>query len=150
MMSLMAIINRRARHEYHILETFDVGIMLAGPEVKSLRTGQANLAEAHCLIRQERVWLINCHINPYKPAARNNPVEPARARELLMHKGEINRLLGKLKEKGLALVPLKFYFNERGYAKLQIGLARGKKQHDKRHDMKERDVARDLQRRYKM
>ncbi|MDQ6976309.1 MAG: SsrA-binding protein SmpB [Mariprofundaceae bacterium] len=146
----MAIINRRARHEYHFIENFDVGIMLAGPEVKSLRNGQANLAEAHCLIRQERVWLINCHINPYKPAARNNPAEPARARELLMHKREITRLLGKLKEKGLALVPLKFYFNDRGYAKLAIALARGKKDYDKRHAIRERDVSRDLQRRYKM
>ncbi|MFQ5518473.1 MAG: SsrA-binding protein, partial [Mariprofundus sp.] len=73
----MAIVNRRARHEYHILETFEAGIMLCGPEVKSLRKGQANLAEAHCLVRNDRVWLINCHISPYKPAAMNNPKEPA-------------------------------------------------------------------------
>ncbi len=146
----MAIINRRARYEYHFIENFEVGIMLAGPEVKSLRNGQANLAEAHCLIRDERVWLINCHISPYKPAARNNPLEPARSRELLMRKREINRLLGKLKEKGLTLVPLKFYFNERGYAKLSIALARGKKDYDKRHAIRERDVSRDLQRQYKM
>lgn len=125
-------------------------MMLCGPEVKSLRKGQANLAEAHCLVRDNKVLLINCHISPYKPAARNNPVEPSRARELLMHRKEINYLQGKLREKGLALVPLKLYFNERGYAKLQIGLARGKKLHDKRQTLKERDIARDLQRRYKM
>jgi len=87
----MAIINRRARHEYHILETFEAGIILSGPEVKSIRLGQANLAEAHCIIRNERVLLIGCHISPYKPAAMNNPKEPARTRELLLHKREIDR-----------------------------------------------------------
>ncbi len=146
----MAIINRRARHEYHILETYEAGMILTGPEVKSIRAGQANLAEAHCIIRNERVLLIGCHISPYKPAAMNNPKEPARSRELLLHKKEIHRLLGKLKEKGLTLVPLKLYFNERGYAKLEIGLGRGKKLYDKRQDKKERDIKRDLQRRYKM
>jgi len=146
----MAIINRRARHEYHILETYEAGMILSGPEVKSIRAGQANLAEAHCLIRNGRVILIGCHISPYKPAYMHNPSEPARSRELLLHKREIQRLIGKLKEKGLTLVPLKLYFNERGYAKLEIGLARGKKMHDKREALKERDVKRDLQRRYKM
>lgn len=145
----MAIVNRRARHEYQILETYEAGIMLTGPEVKSIRAGQANLAEAHCIIRNERVLLIGCHISPYKPAAMNNPAEPARSRELLLHKKETQRLLGKLKEQGLTLVPLKLYFNERGYAKLEIGLARGKKLYDKRQDKKERDIKRDLQRRYK-
>jgi len=146
----MSIINRRARHEYHILETFEAGIILTGPEVKSIRQGQANLAEAHCIIRKEKMLLIGCHISPYKPAAMNNPREPARSRELLLHKKEVLRLLGKLKEQGLTIVPLKLYFNERGYAKLEIGLARGKKMHDKRRATKERDVKRDLQRQYKM
>ncbi len=146
----MAIVNRRARHEYHILETFEAGIMLTGPEVKSVRAGQANLAEAHCIVRNERVLLIGCHISPYKPASMHNPKEPARSRTLLLHKREIQRLIGKLREKGLTLVPLKLYFNERGYAKLEIGLARGKKMHDKRQALKERDIRRDLQRRYKM
>jgi len=146
----MAILNRRARHEYHILETFEAGIMLTGPEVKSIRLGQANLAEAHCIIRNRRVLLIGCHISPYKPAAMNNPGDPTRSRELLLHKQELGRLGGKLKEKGLTLVPLKLYFNDRGFAKLEIGLARGKKLHDKREAAKERDVRRDLQRRYKM
>ncbi len=146
----MAIINRRARHEYHIIETFEAGIILTGPEVKSIRLGQANLAEAHCIVRNNRVLLIGCHINPYKPAAMNNPPDPTRSRELLLNKREIERLMGKLKEQGLALVPLKLYFNARNYAKLEIGLARGKKLHDKRRDMKERDIKRDLQRRYKV
>ncbi len=145
----MAIINRRVRHEYHILETFEAGIILTGPEVKSIRQGQANLAEAHCIIRNERLLLIGCHISPYKPAAMNNPSEPARSRELLLHKKEIQRLLGKLKEQGLTIVPLKLFFNERGFAKLEIGLARGKKMHDKRQAIKDRDVKRDLQRKYK-
>ena len=145
----MSIINRRARHEYHILETYEAGMMLKGPEVKSIRAGQVNLAEAHCLIRNERLLLSGCHISPYKPAALNNP-EPIRSRELLLRKREILKLIGKLKEKGLTLVPLKIYFNERGYAKIQVGLARGKKLHDKRQDSKERDVKRDLQRQYKM
>ena len=146
----MSLINKRARHEYHILETYDAGMMLTGPEVKSIRSGQANLKESHCLIRNERVLLIGCHISPYKPAARNNPVDPARTRELLLHKKETLKLLGRLKEKGLTLVPLKIYFNERGFAKVQVGLAQGKKNYDKRHDLKERDVKRDLQRKYKM
>jgi SsrA-binding protein len=146
----MAIVNRRARHEYHILETYEAGMILTGPEVKSIREGQANLAEAHCIIRKEKLLLIGCHISPYKPAALNNPKEPARSRELLLHKKEILRLLGKLKEKGLTLVPLKLYFNERGFAKLEIGLGRGKKFYDKRQDKKEKDIKRDLQRQYKM
>ncbi len=145
----MAIVNRRARHDYHILETFEAGIILTGPEVKSIRAGQASLAEAHCIVRNGKVLLVGCHINPYKPAAMNNPADPRRTRELLLHKREISRLTGKLKEKGLALVPLKLYFNERGYAKLQLGLCRGKKLYDKRHAIKEREVKRDLARRYK-
>jgi len=145
----MAITNRRARHDYHILETFEAGIILTGPEVKSIRAGQASLAEAHCIIRNERVLLIGCHINPYKPAAMNNPPDPIRSRQLLLHKSEIRRLTGKLKEKGLTLVPLKLFFNERGYAKLELGLGRGKKLYDKRQAMKERDVKRDLERNYK-
>ena len=146
----MSLINKHARHDYHILETYEAGVMLTGPEVKSIRAGQANLKESHCVIRNERVLLIGCHISPYKPASRNNPVDPARTRELLLHKKETLKLIGRLKEKGLTLVPLKLYFNERGFAKIQIGLAKGKKNYDKRHDLKERDVKRDLQRQYKM
>jgi len=125
-------------------------MILTGPEVKSIRAGLANLAEAHCIIRKDRVLLIGCHISPYKPAAMNNPSDPTRSRQLLLHKKEVERLLGKLKEKGLTLVPLKLYFNAHNFAKLEIGLARGKKMHDKRQDVKERDIRRDLQRQYKV
>ncbi len=145
----MSIVNRSARHEYHILETFEAGIMLTGAEVKSLRAGQANLTEAHCIIRNGKVLLIGCHISPYKPAAQQN-TEPNRSRQLLLHKKEINYLNGKLREKGLALVPLKIFFNERRYAKIEVGLARGKKLYDKRQTMKERDIKRDLERNYKI
>jgi len=145
----MAILNRRARYDYHILETYEAGIMLTGPEVKSVRAGQVNLTEAHCIVRDGKVLLVGCHISPYKPAAMNNPADPARTRRLLLHKAEIRRLTGKLKEKGLTLVPMKLYFNERGYAKLQLGLGRGKKRHDKRQAIKEREVKRMLDREYK-
>ena len=145
----MSMINRTARHDYNILETFEAGIMLTGPEVKSLRAGHASLAEAHCIVRGTRALLIGCHIQPYKPAAANNPDDPRRTRTLLLHKNELGKLIGKLNEKGLTLIPLKLYFNERGLAKLQLGLCRGKKLYDKRHDMKERDIKRDLERNYK-
>jgi len=146
----MAIVNRRARHEYHILENLETGMILTGPEVKSIRQGLANLAEAHCIIRNGRMLLIGCHISQYKPAAMNNPHDPTRSRQLLLNKRELERLVGRLKESGLTIVPLKLYFNARGFAKLEVGLARGKKMHDKRAATKERDVKRDLQRSYKM
>jgi len=145
----MAIVNRKARHDYHILETFEAGMILTGPEVKSIREGQASLAEAHCIVRKDKVLLIGCHINPYRPAASNNAKDPSRTRELLLHKSEVRKLIGQLHEKGLTLIPLKLFFNERGYAKLEMGLARGKKLYDKRQAMKERDVKRDLARNYK-
>jgi len=107
----MAIVNRKARHDYHILETFEAGIILTGPEVKSIRASQASIAEAHCIIRNDRVLLVGCHINPYKPAAMNNPADPSRTRMLLLHKSEVGKLIGKLHEKGLTLIPLK---NEKG------------------------------------
>ncbi|MDQ6972662.1 MAG: SsrA-binding protein SmpB [Mariprofundaceae bacterium] len=145
----MALINRKARHDYHILETYEAGMVLTGPEVKSLRGGLGSLAEAHCILRAEKVLLIGCHIQPYRPAALNNPADPSRTRTLLLRKQEIGKLLGKLHEKGLTLIPLKLYFNERGLAKLQLGLCRGKKLYDKRHDLKVRDIKRDLARNYK-
>ncbi|MDQ6986381.1 MAG: SsrA-binding protein SmpB [Mariprofundaceae bacterium] len=145
----MSIINRKARHDYHLLESFEAGIMLSGPEVKSLRSGLASLTEAHCIVRGHRVLLIGCHIQPYRPAASNNPDDPRRTRTLLLHKQEIRKLIGKLNEKGLTLIPLKMYFNERGLAKMQLGLCRGKKLYDKRHALKERDIKRDMARDYK-
>ncbi|MDQ6963895.1 MAG: SsrA-binding protein SmpB [Mariprofundales bacterium] len=143
------MLNRKARYEYHILETMEAGIMLLGPEVKSLRAGLGNLTESHCIVRNGQVELVGCYINPYRPAATNNHPDPARTRRLLLHKQQITRLIGKLKEKGVTLIPLKLYFNERGIAKLEIALGRGKKMHDKRQAIKERDIRRDLQRNYK-
>ncbi|MDX8376746.1 MAG: SsrA-binding protein SmpB [Mariprofundales bacterium] len=145
----MAMINRRAWYEYDVIEEFEAGIILTGAEVKSLRAGQGNLAEAHCIIRHEEAFLLSCHISHYKPAAMQDH-EPTRTRKLLLHKHEIKRLLGKLKEKGFTLIPLKMYFNEKNRAKMRIGLARGKKMYDKRRTIKDRDVKRDLQRQFKL
>ncbi len=144
------IVNRRARHDYEILETFEAGIVLSGPEVKSLRAGHANLTDAHALVRGGELWLVNLHISPYRPAAHDNPEDPRRPRKLLVHRKELARLAGKLREKGLALVPLRIYFNARGWAKVELAIARGKKKYDKRQTLKERTIRRELDRRYKM
>jgi len=149
-MSAPVITNRRARFDYEILETHEAGIVLTGAEVKSLRAGRANLADAHVIARNGELWLINLHISPYPPAAMHNPPDPTRARKLLLKKQQLDRLIGKLKEKGLALIPLRIYFNARGWAKVEIALARGKKKHDKRQAIKERELRRELDRRYKM
>ena len=126
-------INRRARREYEIEEEFDAGIMLTGSEVKSLRAGRANIAEAYVSAENGAIWLINAHIPEYAPANRNNH-EPRRRRKLLLHKREVDKLTGGVQRDGRTIVPLKLYFNARGLAKLQIGLATGKKLHDKRAD----------------
>ena len=139
----VAISNRRARHEYHILDSWETGIMLVGSEVKSIRDGRANLSDAYARIEGGEVWLHGMHISPY-PFAREQH-DPTRRRKLLMHRGEIDRLTGKLNEAGLTLVPLKVYFKE-GLAKLELGLARGKRQWDKRQALAERDAKRETER----
>lgn len=136
--------NRRARFEYEILDRFEAGIALLGPEVKSLRTGKANLAEAYALIRRGEVFLVGMHISPYLQASRENP-DPRRERKLLLHRAEIERLAGKVREKGLTLVPLQLYFKD-GRAKVEIGLARGKRSHDKRETIRRRETDRELAR----
>jgi SsrA-binding protein len=136
--------NRRARFEYEILETFEAGISLLGPEVKSLRAGRANLSEAYAIVRRGEVYLVGAHISPYEQASRDNP-EPTRERKLLMHRAEINRLVGKVKERGLTLVPLRLYFKN-GRAKVEIALARGKRAHDKRETIRRRETDRELAR----
>lgn len=136
--------NRRARFEYEILDTFEAGLVLLGPEVKSLRAGKANLADSYATIRHGEAWLINAHISPYAQASRENP-EPRRERKLLLHRSEISRLQGKLVEKGLTLVPLELYFSK-GRAKVRLGLARGKRQHDKREAIRRREQDREIQR----
>ena len=136
--------NRRARADYTIEETFEAGIALTGTEVKSLREGRANLKESYGDVVGGEVWLVGCHISPYTHGNVNNH-EPTRRRKLLFHKYEINRLFGKTQEKGLTLVPMKMYFN-RGRAKLELGLGRGKRHGDRRQELKERAVNREVAR----
>lgn len=137
--------NRRARFDFTIDETFDAGIVLVGSEVKSLRTGRANIQDSYAAEENGQIVLINCYIPEYTGANRFNH-EPRRTRKLLLHKKEVNNLIGSLKRGGVTLVPLSLYFNDRGLAKLKIGLGRGKKLHDKREDAKERDWNREKQR----
>jgi SsrA-binding protein len=130
--------NRRARHDYLIEDTVEAGMVLMGSEVKSLRAGHATLAESHAGPKDGAIWLLNCHIPPYQQAGREGH-EAKRPRKLLLRKKEMVRLLEAVKQKGVTLVPLKIYFNDRGIAKLLLGLAKGKKQHDKRQADKDRD-----------
>ncbi len=143
--------NRKARHDYHIDDTFEAGIVLTGSEIKSVRAGQVNLRDGFATIRNGELWLVNTHISPYHQASFENH-EPRRDRKLLMHRREINRLTGKLQEKGLTLVPLQMYLKN-SRAKVELGLARGKKLYDKRETLRERDdnrqIARILGRRQK-
>jgi SsrA-binding protein len=136
--------NRQARHRYHLLERWEAGLVLTGTEVKALRDGKAQIKDGYASVRDGEVWLHNVHIPPYGPAARENH-EPERARKLLMHKREIERLIGKTREKGLTLVPTRLYFAN-GRAKVEIALARGKDVVDKRHSIKEREMKREMER----
>ncbi|HAP36779.1 MAG TPA: SsrA-binding protein [Bacteroidetes bacterium] len=140
----IAISNRRARFEYEILESFEAGIVLVGSEVKSLRQGKANLQDSYALVKNGEVWLLNMHINPYEQANQFNH-DPLRTRKLLLNKSEIAKLQVKTNEKGLTLIPLKLYF-KKGNAKVELGIGKGKKLHDKRESIKERDVTREMQR----
>jgi SsrA-binding protein len=133
--------NRRARHDYHIESTIEAGLQLVGTEVKVLRQGLASISEAFATERDEGIYLVNAYFPEY-PAARFNH-EPRRPRLLLLHKREINRLRGAIKREGVTLVPLSIYFNERGRAKLELGLAKGKRKADKRETEKQRDWQRD-------
>jgi SsrA-binding protein len=136
--------NKRARHDYHILDTWEAGIVLTGSEVKSLRSGKANISDAYGIVRGGEVHLLNLHISPYEQASYFNH-EPTRTRKLLLHKREIRRMIGAVERQGLTLVPLELYF-KRGKAKVAMGLGRGKKLYDKRADEKRRDDERDMQR----
>jgi SsrA-binding protein len=136
--------NRRARHNYEILETQEAGLVLRGTEVKSLRGGLVNFKDAYATVRNGEVWLIGCHISPYSHGTDANH-DPERDRKLLLHGREIARLDGKVAERGLTIVPLRLYF-KKGRAKLEIGLARGKKMHDKRSSLREREVRREMDR----
>ena len=136
--------NRRARHEYHILETWEAGIALTGTEVKSLRNGKANLTDAFGIVKDGEVYLLNLHISPYEQGNQFNH-EPTRTRKLLLHRREIRRLIGSVERQGLTLVPLELYF-KRGKAKVAIALGKGKKEHDKRDDQRKRDDEREIAR----
>jgi SsrA-binding protein len=138
-------LNRKARHEFHIEETFEAGIVLTGTEIKSIRAGKVSLQEAYARIERGEAWLVGAHIAPYAGGNRYNH-EAKRTRKLLLHKEEILELLGTTKSKGLTLVPLRLYIDGRGHAKLEIGLARGKQLHDRRRDIAERDARRDIAR----
>ena len=131
-------VNRKARHDYHIEETFEAGLALAGSEVKSLRQGSASITDAYAAVRRGELFLMNAYVAEYRQANRLNH-EPRRPRKLLMHRREINRLAGAVERKGMTLVPLSVYFSERGAAKVELGLARGKRFYDKRATEKERD-----------
>jgi SsrA-binding protein len=136
--------NRKALYDYHILDRWEAGIELRGSEVKSLREGKGNLLDAYARIDRGQVFLVNMHISPYDPAARENH-DPNRERRLLLHRQEIRRLFGKVNEKGLTLVPLSVYF-KKGKVKIELALATGKKQYDKRAAIKEKDIRRAKQR----
>ncbi|WP_366923837.1 SsrA-binding protein SmpB [Metallumcola ferriviriculae] len=137
--------NRKARHDYHILEVFEAGIALKGTEVKSLRAHKVNLKDSFALVHNNEVILYKMHIGAYEQGNRFNH-EPERERKLLLNKAEIRRLIGKTKETGMALIPLRAYFNDRGLAKIEMALAKGKKTYDKREDIAKRDANREIQR----
>lgn len=145
-MSIQVIsVNRKAYHDYHVLETLEVGIALVGTEVKSLRKGDANLRDAYARIENGEVWLHNAHIARYDAGNRYNH-DPLRPRKLLMHRKEIDELARRLHEGGTTLIPLRLYFKDSHRVKLEIGLARGKKQYDKREAIAKRDVEREMAR----
>ena len=138
-------VNRRARHEFTIDETFEAGIVLTGTEIKSIRNGKVNLADAYARIEKDEAWLIGAHIAPFEQANRYNH-EPKRIRKLLLRRSEIDELLGRTKSKGQTIVPLRLYLTGKGRAKLELGLARGKNLFDRRRDIADRDAKRDIAR----
>jgi SsrA-binding protein len=141
----MELKNRSAYHEFSIDAKYEAGLVLLGTEVKSLRAGKVSFADSYCLIHKGEVWLKSLHIAEYSHGSVNNH-DPVRDRKLLLQKREIKKIDGKLKEKGYTLVPLRIYFNEKGIAKMEIGLAKGKKLHDKRETLKKKDVEREMKR----
>ena len=139
--------NKKAYHDYHIEETYEAGMALQGTDVKSLREGKANLKDSFARIEKDEIFLLNCHISPYSHGNIANH-DPMRTRKLLLHKREIQRLIGKIQQKGYALIPLKIYFkNEK--AKVELGLAKGKKAYDKREDIKKREADREMEKAFK-
>ncbi len=138
--------NRKARHEFHIEDTFEAGIVLRGTEIKSVRDHKVSLADAYARIEKDEAWIIGLHIAPWGTTDLRFNHEPKRMRKLLLHRDEIDELLGKTRAKGLTLVPLEIYINDRGLAKLRLGLARGKQSWDRRREIADRDAKRDIAR----
>jgi len=136
--------NRKARHDFHIEESYEAGIVLKGTEVKSLRRGNCSIKESFVTVQEGEIFLVNAHIAPYEEGNRYN-VEPQRQRKLLMHKREIARLQGRVREKGYTLVPLKIYFNEQGVAKVEVAVAKGLAKYDKRDKIKKREQERQIE-----
>lgn len=140
--------NKKAYHDYTIESTIETGVVLTGPEVKSLRAGRANLKDGYAAIERDEVWLHNVHISPYSHAT-NIQTDPLRTRKLLLNRREIKKLTGKVKEKGFALIPVRIYFISSGKVKIELGLARGKKMYDKRAALKKKQSDREIEREYK-
>jgi SsrA-binding protein len=138
--------NRKARYDYTILDTYEAGIVLTGTEVKSLRQGKANLTDGYAMLKNGEMWLFGMHVSPYEQGSYSN-VDPVRSRKLLLHKKEIRKLVAKLQQSGLTLVPLKVYFKN-NLAKVLLGVAQGKKSYDKRAAIAEREMKRDIKRKY--
>ena len=138
-------LNKKARHDFHIEDKFEAGLVLQGWEVKSLRAGRIQLTDSYVMLRDAELWLIGCHLPPLLSASTHISPDPMRSRKLLLHKRELSRLIGAVERKGYTIVPLALYW-VRGRAKLEIALAKGKREHDKRADLKARDWARDKQR----
>jgi SsrA-binding protein len=134
--------NRKAFHDYHIMDKYEAGMVLDGSEVKSLRGGHVQLKDSYVVFKGKELWLQNCHISKYTASSYNNH-EPERHRKLLLHRTEIDKIIGQMKERGLTMVPLKIYFKE-GRAKVEVAMVKGKKEHDKRDDLKKRDAQKQL------
>ena len=140
--------NKKASYEYEFLEKYTAGIQLLGTEIKSIREGKANIADVHCLFRNSELWAQNIHIAEYSWGSFNNH-DPKRERKLLLSRKELNKLERKVQDKGLTIIAIRMFLNEKGYAKLEIALAKGKKRYDKREDIKQRDTKRELEIRMK-
>ncbi|HSH21354.1 MAG TPA: SsrA-binding protein SmpB [Candidatus Caenarcaniphilales bacterium] len=138
-------VNRKARHDYLITDTFEAGLVLTGTEIKSIRAGKANLSDAYARVEKGEAWLVGAHIAPYEAGNRYNH-EPRRDRKLLLHRSQIDELMGRAAAKGLTVVPLRLYISGKGRAKIELGLARGKQLHDRRRSIAERDSRREIER----
>ena len=145
MSSKVNIKNRKASFEYQFIDKYVAGIMLLGTEIKSIRNNQANISDAYCVFMEEELFVKNLHIAEYSHGGKSNH-EPKRARKLLLNRQELNKMIGKVKEKGMSIIPIRLFINDQGKAKLEIALAKGKKIYDKRESIKEKDLQRDIAR----